>query len=221
MDNLQTQNMNVGRSRTFSLIFILLSLSPFSAFGEFDGELIVSLWNNEFESDVLNEDVDVGSLTISGEIWLGENWGLRAAWYESDLEDTALQNQSRTQLVLRRRFLSLSDNNFFALGVGAEDIELLNGESSTGLRLSAEARLAVTPITYLYGRGAYLPYMDDTEQFVDLTGSEVELGVSFTPLPFLSVKLGYLTLDLDYEDINGGGGSTKSDGFLLGAGIHW
>ena len=193
-----------------------------NALGPVDGELIASLWNNQFESDIADGETDFGSLTLSGELWLGDNWGLRAARYESDLEETDLENQTRTQLELRRRFLSFSDNNFFALGVGAEKLDLINGESSNGLRLSAEARVAVTPITYFYGRGAYLTAMEDAGSFEDLSGSELELGVSFTPFPFVSVKLGYLTLDLDYTDASdGAGASTTSDGFLIGAGVHW
>ncbi|MBX2868930.1 MAG: hypothetical protein KTR18_09655 [Acidiferrobacterales bacterium] len=192
------------------------------ALGPVDGEIIISLWNNQFESDVLNGEVDAGSLTVSGEIWVGDNWGLRAARYEADLEETAISNQSRTQFELRRRFFSLSDNNFFAVGVGAESIDLLNGESSDGLRLSAEARLAVTPVTYIYGRGAYLPDMSDAGNFSNLTGSELEVGLSVTPFPFISIKAGYMRLNLDFDNDEAGmESSTESDGFLIGAGIHW
>lgn len=203
--------------------FWLLILFPNAwALGPVDGEIIISLWNNQFESDVLDGEVDAGSLTASGELWIGDNWGLRAARYEADLEETAISNQSRTQFELRRRFFSLSDNNFFAIGVGAESIDLLNGESSDGLRLSAEARLAVTPLTYIYGRGAYLPDMSDAGNFSNLTGSEVEVGVSLTPFPFISIKAGYMRLNLDFDnDETGSASSTESDGFLIGAGIHW
>ncbi len=190
--------------------------------GPVDGEIILSLWNNQFESDVLDGEVDVGSLTASGEIWINDHWGLRAARYQNDLEDTVLSDENRTQFELRRRFLSLSDNNFFALGLGIEDIDLVNGESSKGVRISAEARLGLTPLIYVYGRGALMPDMEDAGSFSNLSGSEVELGVSFTPLPFLSVKVGYLTLDLDYDDLStGSSGDTRSDGLLIGAGVHW
>ncbi len=202
-----------------SLMFTLSSTA--NALGPVDGEVILSLWNNQFESDLGDGEADVGSLTASGEIWIGDNWGLRLARFESDLEETELSNETRTQVELRRRLISASDNNFFALGVGAESIDLVNGESSEGLRLSAEARLALTPITYFYGRGAYLPWMEDAGTFTDITGSELEFGVSFTPFPFVSVKLGYLTLDLDYENAGGSGGSASSDGILIGAGLHW
>jgi len=202
---------------------ILVGLMPRAwALGPVDGEIIVSLWNNQFESDLLSGEVDAGSLAINGEIWLGDKWGLKAARYESDLEETAISNQSRTQIELRRRFFSLSDNNFLALGAGIEDIDLLNGESSNGLRLSLEGRVAVTPVTYLYARGALLPDMSDAGNFSNLTGSEVELGVSFTPFPFISVKVGFLRLNLDFDTADGdASSSTESDGFLIGAGVHW
>ena len=211
------------RQTIIASVFIALGCwTPSYALGPVDGELILSLWNNQFESDLLEGDVDVGSLTASGELWIGDNWGLRLARYENDLEETEFENQSRLQFELRRRLLSISDNNFLAFGVGAEKIDLLNGESTSGLRLSAEARVAFTPITYLYARGALLPAMEDAGGFQDITGKEIEVGLSFTPLPFLSIKAGYLTLDLDYENsTTGAGGSTRSDGLLIGAGIHW
>ena len=187
-----------------------------------DGEVILSLWNNQFESDLGNGEIDAGSLVASGEIWFGDYWGLRLARYDSDLEETDLQNETRTQVEVRRRLISASDNNFLAFGVGAESIDLVSGDSSEGLRLSAEARLALTPITYFYGRAAYLPAMSDAGIFSDLKGTELEAGISITPFPFVSIKLGYLALDLDYEIAGSNmGGSTGSDGFLLGAGVHW
>ena len=192
------------------------------ALGPVDGEIILSLWNNQYNSDLLDGELDVGSLTASGELWIGDNWGLRVARYESDLDDMVISNEQRTQFELRRRLLSFSDNNFVALGVGIEDIDLVNGENSSGLRVSAEARVAVTPLTYIYGRGGYLPDMDDAGSFRNMTGSEVEVGFSITPLPFVSVKFGYLSLNLDYDNtVTGTGGSSESDGFLIGAGLHW
>lgn len=192
------------------------------ALGPVDGEIIVSLWNNQFESDLLNGEVDVGSITASGELWIGDNWGLRVARYENDLKETDFENQQHTQFELRRRLLSISDNNFIALGVGVEKIDLLNGESSTGLRVSAETRLALTPVTYFYARGALLPSMGDAGAFSDISGTEIEAGISITPFPFLSLKAGFLVLDLDYENSDtGSGGNTRSDGLLIGAGIHW
>ena len=204
------------------LIASLLHVPVASSLGPIDGEIIVSLWNNQFESDLLNGEVDLGSVTASGEIWIGDNWGIRAARYENDLEETPLQNQSRFQLEIRKRILSVSDNNFLALGLGIEQLDLINGESSDGLRLSAEGRLAITPVTYFYGRGALSGLMDDAGGFQDLTSQEIELGVSFTPFPFVSFKVGYLTLDLDYDNASTGASeNTRSDGFLIGAGLHW
>ncbi len=212
----------VFRSILGSLLLYLYSVTTVSALGPIDGEVILSLWNNQFESDVLNGEVDVGSLTASGEIWIGDNWGIRAARYENDLEESAISDQNRTQLEIRKRFISLSDNNFFALGLGLEDIDLINGESSKGPRVSAEARLGLTPLIYIYGRGALMPEMEDAGNFRNLSGSEVEFGVSFTPLPFVSIKAGFLKLDLEYDNVTtGSGGETRSDGLLIGAGIHW
>ncbi len=199
----------------------LVLAQPVHALGPVDGEVIVSLWNNHFESDLGNGEADVGSLTASGELWFGDNWGMRAAYFESDLEETALENETRAQVELRRRFLSVSDNNFLALGLGAESIDLASGDSTSGVRLSIAGRLALAPISYFYGRAAYLPWMEDAGEFTGIAGSELEVGISFTPFPFVSLKLGYLVLDLDYEQDGSGGGSARSDGFLIGAGVHW
>lgn len=215
--------MITNKKTLASAAFILLvSTSPAYALGGVDGEVIASWWGNSFDGDIFENDEDSGAIALTGEIWLGDSWGLRGARYESDIDDPLLENEDRTQIEIRRRIVSLSDNNFFAFGLGAENIELVNGESSTGVRVSAEARLAVTPISYLYGSAAYLPAMGDAGNFEDLTGTEFEVGISLTPFPFVSLKAGYLIMDLDYTNgITGLDRGLTTEGFLIGAGIHW
>lgn len=51
---------------------------------------------------------------------------------------------------------------------------------------------------------------------------EFDAGMHITPMPFMSLRIGYLKYELDYDDaaVAGGAGSTTS-GFYLGGGFHW
>ena len=64
--------------------------------------------------------------------------------------------------------------------------------------------------------------MGDAGNLSDINGKELELGVNFTPLPFVSLRLGYLDFELDFDnDVTGRGGSTESSGLVFGVGLHW
>ncbi|MEM7193563.1 MAG: hypothetical protein AAF402_01345 [Pseudomonadota bacterium] len=201
---------------------LLFAAGPVYALGPLDGELNLNLWNNDFDADFSEADIDAGSLTIDGDIWLADSWGLRGAYYQSDLEGTDLDNRNRVQLEIRRRFLSVSDNNFLAIGAGIEDISLENRESAQGLRLSLEGRIGLVGAVYIYGRAGLIPSLGDAGNFDDISAREFEAGVRFTPFPFVHFRLAYLSYSLDYEDtLQDRSVDTTSDGFLFGVGIHW
>ena len=210
--------------KSFQIVFLALFLfsSKTFALGPVDGELNLNLWNNDFDADILDGELDAGSLTIDGDFWLFDKWGMRAAYYRADLEGSALDNRTRIQLEARRRFISVTDNSFIALGAGVEDINLETGQDTTGLRLSLEGRVALTPAVYFYGRYAVVPDLQDAGNLEDISSSEYEAGVRFTPFPFLHLKFGYLNYELDYDNTaTAMSESTKSSGFILGAGVHW
>ena len=132
--------------------------------GPVDGEIGIAWWANDFDIDFLDVDADVGSLFVHGETWVGDKWGIRGAWFDSDLEGETFSDQSRIQFEVRRRFLSFTDNNFIALGAGAEQIDLLDGSDSRGFRVSAEARFGIPGPVFFYGKIAYVPSFEDARQ---------------------------------------------------------
>jgi len=213
------------KEKKFLLIIAsLLSVVSIKSFalGPVDGEIGIALWENDFKADISSAEVDAGSLFIYGETWVGEKWGIRGAWFDSDLESTEFSNQSRYQLEVRRRLLSASDNTFLALGAGLEKIDLENGSDSSGFRISTEGRLSFTGIIFLYGKYAWVPSMGDAGNFDDISATEIDVGIHITPLPFVSLRLGYLEYDLDYNlTAPGLAGGSDSSGFYLGGGFHW
>lgn len=193
-----------------------------NALGPVDGEIGVAGWASDFDADLSESELDAGSVFIYGEGWLGDKWGLRGAWYDSDLEGEAFSNQTRLNLELRRRLFSVSDNNFFAVGGGIETIELQNGDEAGGLRVSAEGRFGIPGPFFFYGRIAWAPDLGNAGEFDDIASTELDMGMHITPFPFLSLRLGYLTYELEYDDsrFSGNSGSEVS-GFYLGGGFHW
>lgn len=201
----------------------ILSMIPVSShgLGPVDGEIGISFWNNEFDADFSEGKIDAGSLMLHGEVWLGDKWGIKGAWFDSDLESQEFSDQSRLQIEARRRVLSVADNSFIALGGGIERIDLVNGSNSSGLRISAEGRMGVGP-AFFYGSAAWVPQLQDAGNFRDISASEVDAGIHLTLIPFVSLRLGYLVYDLDYDDTASGRSSgSRTSGFYLGAGLHW
>ncbi len=204
--------------------YILLAMASTSshALGPVDGEIGIALWNNEYQVDLSQGDIDAGSTMIYGETWLGDTWGLRGAWFDSDLDGVGIPNQSRTQLEVRRRLLSASDNNYFALGAGIEQLDLINGQDTSGFRISAEGRAGLPGSIFVYGKFAWTPDLGDAGNFKDISAREVDAGIHITPMPFLSIRLGYLDYEVDFDNATTGrSGASSTSGFYLGTGFHW
>ena len=207
----------------FAFAFIqCVSITHALALGPVDGEIGIAWWANDFEADLSEGDIDAGSLFIHGEGWLGNKWGIRGAWYDSDLEGETFSDQTRANIEIRRRLLSLSDNNFIALGAGIERIDLQDGSDSSGLRLSAEGRFGIPGPVFFYGKLSLVPVLQDAGNFDDISAREVDIGMHITPFPFLSVRFGYLEYELDFDDRSvGRSGGSNTSGFYLGGGFHW
>ena len=206
-----------------AILGVLLSVSmgnSAKALGPIDGEIGLGFWNNHYEANLRNGELDVGTTFAHGELWLFNEWGVRGAYFDSDLEETSFNNQKRTQVELRKRFLSLGDNNFLAVGAGVENITLVDGNDTNGLRLSAEARLGLPSSIFLYGRAAVSPVFESVNGYDDINSREIEVGAHLTPMPFVSLRLGYLQYDLNYS-FNGMDSNDTSSGFFVGAGVHW
>lgn len=194
------------------LFFQNLSTLDAHALGPVDGEIGVALWAEDL-------DTDVGF--IHGEGWLGDKWGIRGAWFSSGLESEELSD-NRVNAEIRWRLLSLSDNNFVALGSGVERVELNNGSDSSGIRVSAEGRFGIPGPIFFYGRLAWVPASQDAGNLTDVSAREFDAGIHVTPFPFMSLRFGYHDYQLDYHDRDlRQTESSNMSGFYLGAGIHW
>ena len=204
-----------------SFCIFFLPLKSASALGPVDGEIGIGWWANDFEAVISEAELDAGSTFIYGEGWLGDHWGLRGAWFDSDLEGEEFSDQTRFNLEVRRKFFSVTDNNFVALGAGIENIDLENGRDTQGLRLSAEGRFGIPGPFFLYGRVAWVPELSDAGNFSDISAKEIDAGIHITPFPFMSLRVGYQKYELDYDiPVIGSAGSSTS-GAYLGLGVHW
>ncbi len=213
------------------LLLSTLTCLPASAMGPVDGEVGAAWWHNSFSSDDGTSTItsDAGAPGYRAELWFLQRYGVRAERYSSELDDFDLSTSNSTSLDFMWRAFSPSENNYFALGLGWQEIDLgtigLAGDSS-GIRLALEGRVALGGLFYLYGQGYYLPSLDDTEatdpglgQFEDMDGHILEAGISWKLAPFVGMRAGYrlqnvsftrTVLDTQYE------GEAEADGFLLG-----
>jgi hypothetical protein len=215
----------VGHRKTKWLKGMLVAMGAFVSvnahgLGPLDGELGLSWWGNQFEEDVDEGTLDAGSLNGFAEIWWDQKWGIRGARHESALEDVGIDSSDHFSIDLKRRFFSLTDNSFLALGAGWESIDLDDGGNSSGPRLTAEGRIGLGGVVYLYGQTSWLPELDDVGARSNLEGQEFEAGLTFDPAPFVSVRFGFRRFKLDFDQ-GGSSNSSESDGFILGAGFHW
>lgn len=207
--------------RLFGLILLLLVYTPSHALGPLDGEITIDWWNDELSGDPFDETLDVGTFSLRAESWWDSKWGIRGELNLSDIENDQFEDRRRYKLDLKRRLISPTDNTFLAAGLGWENLTLETGEDSQGIRLSLEGRVGLIGIASLYGESIWLPSLDDTNEYNDLSGLEFETGIVFNPLPFISIRAGYRQFKLDYSLSSGSDGNSTSKGFLIGTGIHW
>lgn len=212
---------------------------PALAIGPIDGEIGAVYWANEYDTrgglaSLASEDANAPG--YRAEVWLFERYGLRAGVYTSDLEDVGMESSEYASVDLLWKAFAPSKNNFLAVGAGWQEMDLtavgLDGETSGG-RLSVEGRVSAG-FVYFYGQGSFLPEMDDAEsstgtdgRFEELTGHEVEVGVSWKLLPFVSLRTGYRTHSMEFVrtdfDLLGSeiDGEVESSGFLAGVTIRF
>jgi len=223
---------------TAGLVLLLgLGSAPALAIGPVDGEFGAVWWASEFDvteaGDSASADSDAPG--FRAELWMFKRWGLRAERYSSEFDALDGADSDYTSIDFRWRAFSPSENNYFAFGVGWQQMDLatigLDG-STSGARLGAEGRIALAGVVYLYGQGSYLPSLDDAPavdpamgQFEDLDGYELETGVSWKMAPFISLRAGYRAQSVSFtrtgfETIPEGPteveGEAESSGFLAG-----
>lgn len=194
----------------------MLAPLPSHALGPVDGELGLLYWNDSVSGSLFDGELDLGTGGLYGELWLANKWGVSGRYYRSDFEGTRFDSSKHFYLDAKRRFLSATDNTYFAIGFGFENFDLSSGGSSSGLRLVADGRLGLAGIVYFYGLAAWIPELESFADLDDIDAKELEFGLAADPLPFATLKLGYRQYDIDHNL-----GSTESDGLIFSAGFHW
>lgn len=167
-----------------------------------------------------NESYD--SFLGTGELWKN-NWGVSANLLQNNNEDVfGLPADSEYfNLDVKRRFGSRDKSNV-ELGLGWQELNIESALEARGPRVSVAGELNLLSSVKVYGATSYFPELESSlpNRDANVSGFEVEAGVSYTPLPSLSLKAGYRHFDLDLEDpvIEDLG---TSSGFLLGTDLSW
>ena len=219
------------------LLMSSIVAAPALALGPMDGEVGALWWANEYETEGVSADAGVPGM--NAELWW-KSVGVRAQVL-GDVDEVS-SSSDYTALDVMWKAFSPTENNFFAVGLGWQDMGFTAVNSSVanpffsgdtaGVRVALEGRVGIVGMVYAYGQAAYLPAMDDAasdsltpDEYNDMDGLEYEVGVSWKPAPFVSVRGGYRENQLDYTRRDLGGAesdeSSDSSGFLLGVGFHF
>ena len=217
--------MSINRTRIIFCMIACLGLSVNAAVFAFDS-LALKQQPYWLDTDLaegtpaMPESFD-SVLGSNKELWLDNKWGLQGSLYSGDLENAGANDSEHLSLDVKRRFLNLTDKTFLAVGLGWQDIDMHIGGASSGPRILLEGRWGLNENLSLYGATAWLPYLDDISAGSNVAGSELEAGVAYEPLPYLSLRAGYRRFDLDYNNSRGISRNSSSSGIMLGAGIRF
>jgi hypothetical protein len=218
--------------------FVLVGAgTAIEAAGPIDGEVGAIYWNSDFDSSGVSALAsDAGSPGFRASLWLFNKYGMKAGMYRTNLDDfSSIEASDYASLDFMWRPLSPTQNNYFAVGLGWQQMDLntigLEGDTS-GVRVNVEGRVGLGKIVFAYGEGSYLPSLDDATattvgfgQFESMSGYEYELGVSWKMFPFVQLRAGYRMHSIDFDQAGldpllGFGtemaGTAESSGFLAG-----
>lgn len=225
--------MTRGLLRITLLVLATMALSsPALALGPVDGEVTALYWMSKTEvetsEDVEGEEEDSEDVGGRAELWFMKKFGVSAAMYGIDPEGTLEGTDiDQRQLDVKWRLISPTENNFLAIGAGWQQIDFSGDidDETSGPRLVVEGRLGLVGILYAYGRGAYLPDLDDfTIDDVPLTdgsGHEIEAGVQLKPFPFIQVFAGWRQTGMTFDTPLGDELEIDSSGPVAGVGINF
>ena len=181
-------------------------------------------WGSNVGVDSPDPSFDLGAKGPEEEVWW-RRWGLKASYFKSDINDpSSEEGMTLLSVDFKRRLTSAARNSFISLGLGWENVELeeVDGDTDTqGVKLSLEGQLGITRLLRLYGYGAWFPSLEETERVHDPRGIKLEAGLSVKPIPHLSFRAGYREFRLDFKSLQGPNESSKSQGVVFGAGVHW
>ena len=224
MCSIRISSLPTGRHLWVAAAFLMsnvLSVPALWAASLLDGELGLTQWSNDVRVDVSEGETESATLSGDAEVWWNDKWGLKGTLYQSDLDEADFQGTDQFSIDVKRRIFFPTDSSFLAVGLGWEDLDLDDGQSSSGARFVLEGRVGVLGGLHLYGQTAWFPSLTDTGSRSDLTGNEYEAGLSYDPFPFMSLRAGYRHFRLDFDDDNGTGAFSETSGFVFGAGFRW
>jgi hypothetical protein len=193
------------------LVGLCLTVSfPTLAVGPIDGEVSALYWANTYETSSLGPSTssDAGAPGLKAQLWMLERYGLTASRYGSDADGP--QGADYTSVDLMWRALSPTENNYVAVGLGWQQMDLSGLSASTsGVRLGVEGSIGIVKVLKAYGHGSYLPALDDVpvanpslSDLHDVDAFEYELGLAWTATPFLNVHAGYRVNSVSFSQVD-------------------
>jgi hypothetical protein len=197
-----------------------------------DGEVELRYWNAQFKESIPSDSrtADAPGVGLRAEIVLIEKLAIAGDYFQLEGEDF-IEDASFKQFTLdvKWRIIAPSENTFFGIGLGYQDFDASDDESisSNGFRIVADGRFGFVKILYVYGRLAYVPSLNEWKAdghsvFDGRSAYDFDFGLGITPIPLLTVWVGYRTQDLGFEELGGGRtASWEQSGPYLGAGIRF
>jgi len=163
------------------------------ALGPIDGEVGAVWWANQTDTDSSAgfTSSDAGTPGVRGDLWFFQRYGVRAGQYRS-----SDQGMDTTSIDVMWRAFAPTANNFLAIGLGWQDMQLDDsGGDTSGMRLALEGHVGFTDLIQGYAQGAWLPRLDDATgaagTYQDVDGYEYEVGVAWGAAPFMSLRAGW------------------------------
>ena len=185
-----------------------------------DGSAYLSWWSNNFSANALDASFDAGTVGADAEVWWRQRWGIKGSLYKSDVvESNSRDGPDFLSFDVKRRLISPTENNFLALGLGWQTVDLTNDADTQGYRFLLQGGLGLTPVLSVYGHTAWLPGMVESDEIGNPKGLEFEAGIAIKPFPFVSFRAGYRAFRLEYVGLEGAKETSKSRGVILGAGL--
>jgi len=188
-------------------LLCLFAGTPALAAGPIDGEVAVVWWANEFstDTDTAAASSDAEALGLTAQMWVKKRYGLRASQFGSNPDGSSGADYTSVDLLWKA--LAPSENNFVALGLGWQQMDMQGLDDSTsGARVIVEGRVGLGGSVFAYGHGSYLPSMSDSDavetslgRYEDLDAYEYEVGVAWNALSFMDVHAGYRANNLSYS----------------------
>jgi hypothetical protein len=181
-----------------ALLAALVSINRAHAIGPVDVELGALYWGASTSDGIANDSS--GAPGGFGSLWLKNSLGFGASRYDVHPEgNLAGTNEDFTTVDVRWRWLSASRNNFFALGLGAERIGIVD-DATTAPRVSVEGRVSVK-VVYFFAEAAYLPTLGSMTiegvPYDGKTGLELDGGLAVKPAAFISIYAAYKSNKVD------------------------